>query len=194
MAEKEQLPDDLLKHIRIDNKTGQRFFITDAGVSIGLKPISLVHSTRWQMEYKKAFPRPTPPVIEVEIGIGNKKEKAYQYYSDDAYYKELVEDYDTTQNLNYIMFLIRYGTTMVVPTDYATMFEADDELARRADYVGSLLITSDDTQYFIQAVTSQNMVTEAAIKEAETRFPSNGAGPERLSIPVLATTGQNHQD
>lgn len=192
MAENEayEISEALLKHIRIDG--GKRYFITDAGEAIGLKPVSLVHVTRYQMEYKKNNPPPVPPIIEVEMGLGNKKEKGYQYFSNDPYYLELVSEYETDKNLAYIMFLIRQGTTAKVPEGYEPMFETSNELDIRADYVSSLLITQDDTQYFIEAVSSQNMITEAAIKVAEAAFRRNGSGPSGAGVPVLAETGQGY--
>lgn len=180
-----------LAHIEIE-KTGQRWFITDGGVKIALKPISKVHIQRWQIEFDKTYPMPIPPVIEVEVGIGSKKEKMYQHFSDDPYYKTLLERRNSILGYEMQMFLIRLGTTTPAPDDYATMFPCADADERRADYISSLIITDDDVEYFIQAVISQTDITEQALSASATRFPSNGAGSERLQLPVLAEARQDN--
>ena len=181
---------DFLSHITIEN--GVRFFVTDGGVKIALKPISKVHIQRWQIEFDKAYPPPAPPVIEVEVGIGSKKEKMYQVNSNDPYYLKIVDDHNGLRGYEMQVFLIRFGTTTKTPDSYATMFECKNEDERRVDYVSSLILTDNDVSYFIQAVLSQTELTHEALSSSAARFPSNGAGPERLSVPGLEQTGQTN--
>lgn len=182
---------DFLSHIEID-KNGQRFFTTDEGVKIALRPISKVHMQRWQIEFDKAYPAPVPPVIEVEVGIGAKKEKMYQVNANEPYYLDLVGKHETIKGYEMQMFLIRMGTNTPAPADYATMFPCEDETERRLDYISSLLLTDHDIEYFIQAVISQTDITNEALNASAARFPSNGTGSERLSVPVLAQAGQDY--
>lgn len=187
MAEFEK---DFLSHISIDN--GKHYFTTDEGVKIALRPISKVHLQRWNIEFEKAYPAPVPPVIQVEVGIGNKKEKMYEINANDPYYLQLVDSHASLRSYEMQIFLIRLGTTTPAPPEYATMFECQTEEERRLDYISSLLLSDHDVEYFLQAVLSQTELTHEALNTSAARFPSNGAGPERLSVSVLAETGQGN--
>ena len=187
MAEFEQ---DFLRHISIE--AGRHYFTTDEGVKIALKPISKIHLQRWNIEFEKAYPPPVPPVIEVEVGVGNKKEKMYQVNANDPYYLQLVDQHSTLRGFEMQMFLIRLGTITQAPPSYATMFACETDEERRIDYIASLILTDKDIEYFIQAVASQTELTYEALNASAARFPSNGAGPERLPVPVLAETGQDY--
>lgn len=142
-------------------------FKTASGVELHLKAISPLVMNRWNIEYNKRNPPPTPPSREVKI-INT---ATIQHDMNDPYYQQQFSVWAQQKSDAEITYLLSRGVTNTPPEDWQpdpeTVPPDPSVYMLKALWISEQITTQADLEALQEAILSISGVTQKAIEEAE---------------------------
>lgn len=147
----------------IENPT----YTTRQGIELPLAPIPMLILQRWSTQYQRRCPKPRIPLRPVTY-----VDKVYQEPDEkNAIYLELLAEWNIDFEQNQLTYCFSRGVAIDPPIDWQAdselVINPDDPHERKALWVMSLLIDSQDISGLSEAIISLTMPTEKAVEEAK---------------------------
>lgn len=158
-------------------KADLSFTLPDSGVTLLLKPIEPVLLQRFIIEWGKKYPKPVPPLIEINIA----GKLISQPDAKDAYFIMQLEDWSARQNTDVLDFMLAYGVLDRPPDDWLPdeIFYSGHlpEYQRKALWISGQIRTVKDLTALQEAIEGLNSVTEGGLEASKNGTPPLQAEP-----------------
>lgn len=155
--------------------------IASTGKHLTLKPIPPLLLQRFLLEWKKKYPRPSPPPREMKVG----DEIIAVPNSADPYFQVLLQDWEEEQGSAQVDFFLYYGILDNPPDDWTPdeVFYLEGQLTRikrKAIWLSEFLESVDDITDITEAIQSLNMVTDKGLETSK-----NGSTQPQVDLTSL---------
>lgn len=141
-------------------------FTTKAGCEFHISPVSILNMNTWARKWKERHPEPKPPLRKVTIVDTEIAEPDYN----NPYYQKLVAEWNEKFSEAQLNYVISRGVLDTPPDgwmpDPELVDNPNDLNERKALWITSQILTTEDIAGIQEAILSLMSATEKAVEES----------------------------